>query len=129
MGLIPGLGRCPRGEMVTHSSILAQKIPWTEEPGRLHTVHEVAKSRTRLKQLSTHTWLPLPSVQSPPRCALEGCRPFSSFLKAHFLGSVSHAGVGRTSASESLILTEHAGSCMDQNFLEFWILRFKYASK
>ena len=25
-------------EMATHSSILAQKIPWTEEPGRLQSV-------------------------------------------------------------------------------------------
>ena len=25
-------------EMVTHSSILAQKIPWTEEPGRLQSM-------------------------------------------------------------------------------------------
>ena len=24
-------------EMVTHSSILAQRIPWTEEPGRLQS--------------------------------------------------------------------------------------------
>ena len=31
-------------EMATHSSILACKIPWTEEPGRL--VHGVAKSWT-----------------------------------------------------------------------------------
>ena len=30
-------------EMATHSSILAWKIPWTEEPGELH---RVAKSRT-----------------------------------------------------------------------------------
>ena len=34
-GLIPGLGRSPGEEMATHSSILAWKIPWTEEPGRL----------------------------------------------------------------------------------------------
>ena len=27
-GLIPGLGRCLRKEMATHSSILAWKIPW-----------------------------------------------------------------------------------------------------
>ena len=27
--------------MASHSSILAWKIPWTEEPGRLHTVHGV----------------------------------------------------------------------------------------
>ena len=25
-------------EMATHSSILAWKIPWTEEPGRLHSM-------------------------------------------------------------------------------------------
>ena len=29
--------------MATHSSILAWRIPWTEEPGRLHTVHGVAR--------------------------------------------------------------------------------------
>ena len=34
-------------EVVTHSSILAWRIPWTEERGRLHTVHGVAKSQTR----------------------------------------------------------------------------------
>ena len=33
--------------MVTHSSTLAWKISWTEEPGRLHAVHGVVKSRTR----------------------------------------------------------------------------------
>ena len=32
--------------MVTHSSILAWRIPWTEEPGGLHTVHGVAMSWT-----------------------------------------------------------------------------------
>ena len=32
-------------EMVTHSSILAWKIPWTEEPGGWATVHGVTKSR------------------------------------------------------------------------------------
>ena len=34
-------------EMATHSSILAWRIPWTEEPGRL-PVHGVTKSRTQL---------------------------------------------------------------------------------
>ena len=28
----------PEEEMATHSSILAQKIPWTEEPGRLQSM-------------------------------------------------------------------------------------------
>ena len=33
--------------MATQASLLAWKIPWTEEPGRLHTVHGVAKSWTQ----------------------------------------------------------------------------------
>ena len=34
-GLIPESGRSPGEEIATHSSILAWKIPWVEEPGRL----------------------------------------------------------------------------------------------
>ena len=34
-------------EMATHSSILARRIPWTEEPGRLYSLRG-RKSRTRL---------------------------------------------------------------------------------
>ena len=30
-------------EMATHSSIHAWRIPWTEESGRLHTIHGVAR--------------------------------------------------------------------------------------
>ena len=37
-GSIPGLGRFPRGGMATQSSILAWRIPWTEEPGRLQSI-------------------------------------------------------------------------------------------
>ena len=51
---VPSLGQEDSLEegMATHSSILAWKIPWTEEPGQA-TVHGVTKSRTRLKQLCT----------------------------------------------------------------------------
>ena len=35
-------------EMAMHSSILAWRISWTEEPGELHTVHGVSKSGTPL---------------------------------------------------------------------------------
>ena len=37
-GLIPGLGRTPGGGRDTHSSVLAWRIPWTEEPGRLQSM-------------------------------------------------------------------------------------------
>ena len=36
-GSIPGLGRSSGEGMATHSSILAWRIPWTEEPGRLQS--------------------------------------------------------------------------------------------
>ena len=35
MGLIPGWGRSLEEGIATHSSILAWRIPWTEEPGGL----------------------------------------------------------------------------------------------
>ena len=38
MGLIPRSGRYPEKKMATHSSILAWKIPWTEEPSRLRSI-------------------------------------------------------------------------------------------
>ena len=43
--------------MATHSSKLAWRIPWTEEPGRLQS--GVTNNRTRLKRLGMreHTWL------------------------------------------------------------------------
>ena len=44
LGSIPGSGRFPwvgkiplEKEMATHSSILAWRIPWTEEPDGLHS--------------------------------------------------------------------------------------------
>ena len=37
-GLIPGLGRSPGGGLATLSSILAWRIPWTEELGRLQSM-------------------------------------------------------------------------------------------
>ena len=37
-GLIPGLGRTPGGGRGTHSSVLAWRILWTEEPGRLQSM-------------------------------------------------------------------------------------------
>ena len=38
MGLIPGPGRSPGVGNGNHSSILAWKIPWREEPGGLQSI-------------------------------------------------------------------------------------------
>ena len=45
----------PEDPLASHSSILAWRIPWTEEPGELQSIE--SKSRTRLRRLDTH---PLP---------------------------------------------------------------------
>ena len=52
LGLIPGSGRSPGEGMATYSSILAWKIPWTEEPGRLvHGVHKESDIRAIIATL------------------------------------------------------------------------------
>ena len=45
LGSIPGLEDLLEKGMANHTSILAWKIPWTEEP---HGLHGVAKSQTQL---------------------------------------------------------------------------------
>ena len=54
-GSVPGLGRSWVGKkgMATHSSILAWRIPWTGEPGRLQSMG--CKESDRTEQL-THTY-------------------------------------------------------------------------
>ena len=80
--------------MAPHSSTLAWKIPWTEEPGGLHAVHGVAKSRTRLsdfdftfhfhaleKEMATHSgvlaWR-IPGTEEP-----SGLRSMGSHRVGH----------------------------------------------
>ena len=57
-GLNPGTGRSPgqedplEKETATDSSILAREIPWTEEPGGLHTVHWGTKESDTSERLN-----------------------------------------------------------------------------
>ena len=51
-GSIPESGRSLEKEMATHSNILAWRIPWTVEPGRLQSIG--SPSWTRLKALITY---------------------------------------------------------------------------
>ena len=50
--------------MTTHSSVLAWRIPWTEEPGGLESIG--SQSQTQLKQLSTHARKRLQWAQISP---------------------------------------------------------------
>ena len=44
-GSIPGLKRAPRVEVATHSSVLAWKIPWTEQHGGLQSMGSQSQTR------------------------------------------------------------------------------------
>ena len=46
--------------MATHSSILAQRVPWTEEPGRLQSIGS-HRDRHDLNDLA---WYGIPNVHS-----------------------------------------------------------------
>ena len=48
----------------THSSILAWRIPWREEPGRVKFIG--SQSQTRLEQLSTHVHMLTDSLCCTP---------------------------------------------------------------
>ena len=53
LGSIPGLGASLEKEMATHSSILAWRIPWTEEPGGLQSVGLQRVGHNRVTSLSS----------------------------------------------------------------------------
>ena len=55
LGLIPGSGRFRERGKATHSSILAWRIPWTEEPGGLPSMrsHRVRHNRVTEQALSS----------------------------------------------------------------------------
>ena len=51
-------------EMATHSGILAQKIPWTEEPGGLQSMGSQRAGHNWVTNMHTHAWQNL--LQSLP---------------------------------------------------------------
>ena len=92
--------------IATHSSILAWRIPQTEEPGGLQS-HGVAKSQTQQKQLSMPTqWLYISSVQSLSRVPLFA----TPWIAAH------QASLSITNSRSSLRLTS-IESVMPSNHL------------
>ena len=69
--------------MAHHSSTLAWKIPWLEEPGRLQSMGWVASSQTRLSDFTftfmpwRSKWQPIPVFlpgESQGQRSLVGCR-------------------------------------------------------
>ena len=82
-GSISGSGRSPRGGNGNHSSILAWKIPWTEEPGRPQSMGLLGVGHDWATLLSLFTfmhwrrkWQPIPGFlpgESQGQRSLVGC--------------------------------------------------------
>ena len=66
--------------MATHSSILAWRIPWTEEPGGA-IVHTVTKSQTRLRDSACTYWQTVTSFDPPSVLVHPVSRQGLTFLK------------------------------------------------
>ena len=56
LGSTPGLGRSPEEGMATHSSILARRIPWTEEHGGLQSMGLQRAGHDWVSNTLTSTW-------------------------------------------------------------------------
>ena len=116
LGLIPRLGRSP-GEGKCYSSILAWRIPWTEEPGG-----SMASQSDRTKQLTLSNFQPLHSrrwrncsfkkfsIQRVLGAALKGTRKEPSAECGEVW--VSHLGLwGCTQASQGTSRIRRWTSC------------------
>ena len=53
-------------EMVTHSSTLAWRIPWTEKPGKLQSTRSQRVGHDRAASLTHFNYSPPESKQKPP---------------------------------------------------------------
>ena len=101
--LIPGSRRFPGRGHGTHSSILAWRILWTEEPGRLQLHPTIYKTRRR-------QWHPTPVLlpgKSHGRRSLVSCSPWGRWgldttERLHFHFSLSRIGEGNGNHSSVL---------------------------
>ena len=86
--------------VATHSSILAWRIPWTEEPGRLHSMG-VAKSRTRLSDFFHFSLSCIGEGNGNPLqdSCLENPRDWGAWWAAVYGVARSRTGLKRLSSS------------------------------
>ena len=92
--------------MAPHSSTLAWKIPWMEEPGRLHAVHEVTKSRTRLSDFTFTFQFHALEKERAPHCSVLAWRVPGTGEPAGrpSMGSQSQTRLKRLSSGAIIVL-------------------------
>ena len=97
-GSVPELGRSPGGGNSYHFSILAWRIPWTEEPGGLQSMGSQKLDMTEQVTLTRGLWWPVsqPTTHSDfSHTELEG----SLWLRPSYLREIPCAAPFSTSES------------------------------
>ena len=114
-------------EMVTHSSILTWKIPWTEEPGRLQSM---GLQRVRHHWAHTYTFLSLTSCNS--------CRLVRLLCKSRYVWNEKKNNNKKQLSSEQGRLNAHMychsplyskGIATGKREALFWKLRSRWRSE
>ena len=67
-------------EMATHSSIPARKIPWTEEPGRLHSIWSQSQTPLSMHLPPTIHYIEVLLFQGPQNATVLGHRTFKEVI-------------------------------------------------
>ena len=92
-------------EMATHSSILAWRIPWTEEPGGLLSMR--SHSQIRQKQLSMHACIGEGNGNPLQYSCLENPKDRGAWCAAVYGAAQSWTRLKRLSSSSSSIDAMH----------------------
>ena len=91
--------------MAPHSSTLAWKIPWTEEPGRLQSMGSHRVRQDRATSLSLFTFMHWRRKCNPLQCScLENPRDGGAWWAAVYGVAQSRTGLKRLSSSSSSAL-------------------------
>ena len=90
LGSVPGWGRSPGEGMAIHSSILARRIPWTEEPDRLQSMGHKESDTTEQLTLSGAS-LVAHAVESLPACRGPGIIPWVKMIPEK--GMATHSSI------------------------------------
>ena len=123
----------PDKVMAPHSSTLAWKIPWMEEPGRLQSMGLLRIRHDWATSLSLFTfmhwrrkWQPTPVFlpgESQGRGSLVGCRPWGHRVWHDWSDSAAAAAAGLHTANFRLLSNDH--SLWGQHTVSIWVNKVK----
>ena len=108
--------------MATHSSTLAWKIPWMEEPGRLPSMGSLGVRHYRATSLSLFPFMHWEANGNPLQCScLENLRDWGAWWAAVYGVAQNRTRLKRLSSSSSGILLCSTYHCLpDASF--WWFL-------